>query len=80
MTEQAGVHPEGLTIIQEVGPGQYNRHRQDLPGDLGAHYSQSHDRTILPDGTLHSHVGPSASLADINVAAHPAHIGPSGRL
>ncbi|KAI0335882.1 hypothetical protein GY45DRAFT_1239777 [Cubamyces sp. BRFM 1775] len=66
MTEHAGVHPEGLTIIQEAGPGQYNRHRQGLPGDLGAHYSQSHDRAILPDGTLHSHVGPSASLADIN--------------
>ncbi|KAI0372180.1 hypothetical protein BV20DRAFT_940530 [Pilatotrama ljubarskyi] len=50
---------EGLTIIQEVGAGQYNRHRQDLPpasGGIGSHYAQSHDRTILSGGTLHSHV------------------------
>ncbi|KAI0670759.1 hypothetical protein C8Q78DRAFT_1069506 [Trametes maxima] len=56
----AGIsHPDTLTIIHEVGPGQYHRHRQDMPGSsggLGTHYVQSHDRTILPGGSLHSHV------------------------
>lgn len=83
MTDAGVSHHDSLTIIQEVGPGQYHRHRQDVSpvsGGLGTHYAQSHDRTILGGGTLHAHVGPSSSLADINVAAHPAHIDPSGRL
>ena len=87
-------HPENLTIIQEVGPGQYSRHRQSLPQPgpggrpsaaaggpvgvgVGAHYAQPH---LHHDLSSSSHVGPSASLADINGAAHPTHIDPSGRL
>ena len=69
-------HPDNLTIIQEVGPVQYGRHRHGLPEPgraamptgVGAHYPQAHNL-----------VGPSNSLADINASAHPAHIDPSGR-
>ncbi|KAH9854700.1 hypothetical protein C2E23DRAFT_726239 [Lenzites betulinus] len=76
LSEAGPAHHEGLTIIQEVGPAQYQRHRQEpspVPGGLGTHYAQSHDRTILAGGTLHSHVGPSANplgspLSDVPVA------------
>ncbi|OSD07202.1 hypothetical protein PYCCODRAFT_1430448 [Trametes coccinea BRFM310] len=81
MPETAGMHQEGLTIIQQVGPEQFSRHRQGLPqghGELGTHYSQSHDRTILPEGTLHSHA-PAAGYDAIPLgsplAAMPAAVG-----
>ncbi|CDO71478.1 hypothetical protein BN946_scf184909.g72 [Trametes cinnabarina] len=79
--EPPGMHQEGLTIIQEVGSEQFSRHRHGLPqgsGDLGTHYSQSHDRTILPAGTLHSHA-PAAGYDAIPLgsplAAMPAIVG-----
>ena len=80
MTDPAVGRPEGLTIIQE--PPHYSRHRQGLPdagrssmaGGSSAHYAPHHDLSIS------SHVGLSAPLADINAAAHQAHIDPSGRL
>ncbi|KAI9058380.1 hypothetical protein FKP32DRAFT_1581766 [Trametes sanguinea] len=80
MPENAGMHQEGLTIIQQVGPEQYNRHRQGLPqghGELGTHYSQSHDRTILPEGTLHSHVAAGYDAIPLGspLAAMPAAVG-----
>lgn len=79
MGDGAPSRSENLSIIQEVG--QYSRHRQGLhdpgrpavPGGASGHYVQHHDLTI-------SHVGSSASLADINTTAHPPHIDPSGRL
>ncbi|KAL7279934.1 hypothetical protein ACG7TL_006345 [Trametes sanguinea] len=81
MPETAGMHQEGLTIIQQIGPEQFSRHRQGLPqghGELGTHYSQSHDRTILPEGTLHSHA-PAAGYDAIPLgsplAAMPAVVG-----
>ncbi|KAI8969630.1 hypothetical protein BD414DRAFT_502930 [Trametes punicea] len=80
--EEGNMHsPDGLTIIQEVRPEQYSRHRPGLaqvPSDLGTHYSQSHDRTILPDGTLHPHA-PAAAYDAIPLgsplAAMPAAVG-----
>ncbi len=80
MADAVASRPDGLTIIQEVGPTHYNRRRQGLPDArrpsdaASAHYARHHD---LP---ISSHVGSSAPLADINAAAHQAHIDPSGRL
>ncbi|KAI0822302.1 hypothetical protein BC628DRAFT_1327700 [Trametes gibbosa] len=76
VSQTAAAHHEGLMIIQEVGSGQYHRHRQDLPpvsSGLDTHYAQSHDRTILAGRTHHSHVGPSANplgspLSDVPAA------------
>ncbi|KAI0771263.1 hypothetical protein BD413DRAFT_476321 [Trametes elegans] len=71
--EVVGHHHDGLAIIQEPGSGQYSRHRQELSPVSGTHcaqYAQSHDRTILPSGALHSHVALplGSSLSDVAAA------------
>ncbi|KAI0632142.1 hypothetical protein C8Q77DRAFT_1060620 [Trametes polyzona] len=79
LPETSAAHHGGLTIIQEVGPVQYHRHRQDVSpvsGSLGIHYTQSHDRTILSGGgPHHSHVAAAyeanplgSPLSDVPVA------------
>ncbi|RPD77848.1 hypothetical protein L226DRAFT_504311 [Lentinus tigrinus ALCF2SS1-7] len=53
MTDAAAARPESLTIIQEVGPTHYNRHRQgpdagrpSVVGGTSAHYAPHHDLSV----------------------------------